>query len=67
MCLMVIALGQHAAFPFVLAGNRDEFHARPTLAAHHWDDLPGVIGGRDLEKGGTWLAAVRRRAVPAAA
>lgn len=30
---------------------------RPTLPAAAWEDVPGVIGGRDIEAGGTWLAA----------
>lgn len=63
MCLMVIALGRHPDFPFVLAGNRDEFHARPTLAAHRWVDRPGIIAGRDVEKGGTWLGVSARGAL----
>jgi uncharacterized protein with NRDE domain len=62
VCLMVIALGRHPDLPFVLAGNRDEFHARPTLAAHHWADRPGIVGGRDVEKGGTWLGVSARGA-----
>jgi len=58
MCLIVFAhdVGPHA---FVLAANRDEHHARPTEPAHAWRDAPHVFGGRDLEKGGTWLAVSR--------
>jgi uncharacterized protein with NRDE domain len=63
MCLIVVALGRHPDLPFVLAGNRDEFHARPTLAAHRWDDRPGILGGRDVEKGGTWLGVATRGAI----
>jgi uncharacterized protein with NRDE domain len=59
---MVIALGRHPDLPFVLAGNRDEFHARPTLAAHHWADRSGIVAGRDVEKGGTWLGVAARGA-----
>jgi uncharacterized protein with NRDE domain len=29
-------------------------HARPSAALARWDDLP-IIGGRDLQAGGTWL------------
>jgi len=65
MCLIIVALGRHPQYPFVLAGNRDEFHARPTRSAHRWDDHPDIVGGRDLEKGGTWLAAARRGAIAA--
>jgi uncharacterized protein with NRDE domain len=59
MCLIVLALGQHADYPFILAANRDEFHARPSRAVHWWPDKPDVLGGRDLQAGGTWLALSR--------
>jgi uncharacterized protein with NRDE domain len=62
MCLILLALGVHSRYPFVLAANRDEFHRRPTAGARHWDDAPDVLGGRDLEQGGTWLALARRGA-----
>lgn len=62
MCLVVLALGAHPRYPFVLAANRDEFHRRPTAAAHRWHDAADVVGGRDLEQGGTWLAFSRRGA-----
>lgn len=44
----------------VFVGNRDEFHARPTAAAHWWDDSSDLLAGRDLQAGGTWLGASRR-------
>lgn len=56
MCLIVLSLGQHPDYPLILAANRDEFHARPTQDAHWWPDKPDVVGGRDLQAGGTWLA-----------
>ena len=56
MCLIVLNFGQHPDYPLILAANRDEFHARPTRDAHWWPDKPGVVGGRDLQAGGTWLA-----------
>ena len=56
MCLVTFAYRRHDRFPLVLAGNRDEFHARPTLAARWWSDEPDIVGGRDLVAGGTWLA-----------
>ena len=59
MCLIVLAIGQHPEYPLVLAANRDEFHARPTADADWWDDRPDVLGGRDLQAGGTWLAVSR--------
>lgn len=42
------------ALGLVMAGNRDEFHARPTAALAPWQDETSVIGGRDLRSGGGW-------------
>lgn len=60
MCLVVIAHRAHAAYPLIVAGNRDEFHGRPTLDAGWWTAEPDIAGGRDLSAGGTWLAVSRR-------
>jgi len=56
MCLIVVGVGASARHPLLVAANRDEQHARPTLAAAWWQDAPQVLGGRDLAAGGTWLA-----------
>lgn len=61
MCLVVVALDAHPRYALVVAANRDEFHAREAVPAH-WGDLPpyaGVLAGRDLMAGGTWMG-VRR-------
>ena len=55
MCLIVVAWRIHPDYPLVVAANRDEFYARPSAAIARWPDAPHVIGGRDLEAGGTWL------------
>ena len=55
MCVLFVAVEAHPRYPLVLAGNRDEAHARPTAALARWTDAPNVLGGRDLEAGGTWL------------
>ncbi len=55
MCLIALALGVHKGYPLVMIANRDEFHARPALPLHTWDDIPGIVAGRDLRGGGTWL------------
>lgn len=55
MCLIVVGWRVHADYPLVIAANRDEFHARPTAFAGRWRDFPQLVGGRDLEAGGTWL------------
>jgi uncharacterized protein with NRDE domain len=54
MCLIAFAWQVHPRWRLLLAGNRDEFHARPSAPLARWNDLP-IIGGRDLEAGGTWL------------
>ena len=59
MCLVVFGWRQHAEFPLIVAGNRDEFHARPTRKARWWPDHPDILGGRDLQAAGTWLAVHR--------
>lgn len=60
MCLIAFDHRPGEAMPLRLVANRDEFHARPSAALAPWDDAPGIVGGRDLEAGGTWLAVHRR-------
>jgi uncharacterized protein with NRDE domain len=55
MCLILFAWQAHPRYRMVLAANRDEFHQRPALAADFWPDAPGLLAGRDLQAGGTWL------------
>jgi uncharacterized protein with NRDE domain len=55
MCLIVFAYKTHPRYELILAANRDEFYARPTVAASFWSDAPHVLAGRDLVAGGTWL------------
>ena len=59
MCLLAMAVAAHPRFPLIVAANRDEFHGRPTQDAHWWPDRPDILGGRDLEAGGSWLAVHR--------
>jgi len=59
MCLLVAAYDCHADYRLVLIGNRDEFHARPTAPLGWWDDTEGILAGRDLAAGGTWLGLGR--------
>ena len=58
MCLITFAWDAHPDWSLVIAANRDEFHARPTEAAHWWDD-DGLLAGKDMQAGGTWLAVNR--------
>ena len=58
MCLVALALDQSRRFPLVVASNRDEYFKRPAARLAWWTPQPGepaVLGGRDLDSGGTWL------------
>lgn len=55
MCLIFLSLNNHPTYKLIVAGNRDEFYNRKTAPAQFWNDYPDVVGGRDLEAGGTWL------------
>lgn len=59
MCLILFAFKAHAHYPLIVAANRDEHYRRPAAAAAFWDDHPQIYGGRDLEKGGTWMGITR--------
>jgi uncharacterized protein with NRDE domain len=59
MCLILLAWHAHAEYPLAVAANRDEFRARRSSAARFWDDRLGVLAGRDLEAGGTWMGVAR--------
>jgi len=59
MCLILFAHKAHPRYPLILAANRDEAYARPASPATFWHDNPDIYGGRDLEKGGTWLGVSR--------
>lgn len=59
MCTLLFALDAHPRYRVALAANRDELLARPAAAAAWWTDAPAVVGGRDLQGGGTWLGATR--------
>ncbi|HET7301379.1 MAG TPA: NRDE family protein [Oleiagrimonas sp.] len=55
MCLIAFAWNVHPRWRLLLLGNRDEAHARPSAPLAHWDDVPRIMAGRDLEAGGTWM------------
>lgn len=59
MCLLALAWRCHPRYKLVLVANRDEFHQRPTALADWWQDEPSLLGGRDREAGGSWLAVNR--------
>lgn len=55
MCVLAFAWQAHPRWRLVLAGNRDEYHERPTRKLSRWEGPGGIIAGRDLQSGGTWL------------
>lgn len=55
MCVSAFAWQAHPRWHFVAVANRDEYHDRPAAPLSAWDDGSGVIAGRDLRSGGTWL------------
>ena len=59
MCLVAFAWNTHPRWRLVLAGNRDEFHARPTAPLSTWAQ-GGLLAGRDLKSGGTWVGLGQR-------
>ncbi|HQR67698.1 MAG TPA: NRDE family protein, partial [Thermoanaerobaculia bacterium] len=58
-CLVAFPGGPRPHLPLLVAANRDEFLKRPTARAAFWPEAPGLLAGRDLEAGGTWLGATR--------
>jgi uncharacterized protein with NRDE domain len=55
MCLVALAWKVHPRWRLLLAGNRDEFHTRPTAPLARWPDIGSIHAGRDLQSGGTWV------------
>ncbi len=55
MCVAALAWHAHPRWRLVAIGNRDELHARPAAPLARWDDGSGIVAGRDLVGGGTWL------------
>lgn len=57
MCTVIVDFDPDATVPLLVVGVRDEYLARPWRApARHWSDRPDLVGGIDLQSGGTWLA-----------
>lgn len=55
MCVVAVAWNAHPKWRLVAAGNRDEYHARASAPLGAWDDGSGIIAGRDLVSGGSWI------------
>lgn len=59
MCLIFTAINYHPVYKLIVAANRDEFYSRKTAPANYWEDYPHVLGGRDLQAGGTWMGMTK--------
>lgn len=55
MCLIVFKYDPDDRRKLIVVANRDEFLNRPTQRAHFWEDHVGLLAGRDLQEGGTWM------------
>jgi len=57
MCTVVLRIAPGEEFPLMLAANRDERVDRPwDPPGRWWPDRPDIVGGRDRNAGGTWMA-----------
>src|SRR3954468_1894725 len=59
MCIILFAYKTHPRYRLIIAANRDEYYARPTVSADFWEDESEILAGRDLERGGTWLGVTK--------
>lgn len=60
MCLIGIAVDPPGPWLLAVAANRDEFHDRQAAPAAYWNGAEhGLLGGKDLQAGGTWLGLRR--------
>ncbi len=55
MCVVAIAIDAHPRWRLVVAGNRDEYHERASAPLARWGEGSGIIAGRDLVSGGSWM------------
>src|SRR5258707_6373911 len=60
MCTAILSI--KPGLPVLLGGVRDELTDRPwEPPGPHWPSYPGLLGGKDLQAGGTWLAVLPSR------
>lgn len=53
MCVLAVWIDAFPGAPLIVAANRDEFRGRPSAPPQEL--APGIVGGKDLLGGGTWL------------
>ena len=58
MCLIAFQWQPEGPVPLILAGNRDEFYARPTAPMAWWAG-GRILAGKDLKASGTWLGVAK--------
>lgn len=59
MCLILFAYDVHESYRLVLAANRDEYYARPSLPMAWWGQKQ-ILSGLDERAGGTWFGLDRQ-------
>jgi uncharacterized protein with NRDE domain len=55
MCFILALFQVRPDYPLIVAANREESRARPSLAPFRWPGDPTVWAGKDGVAGGTWL------------
>lgn len=60
MCTLIAIFRVNPEVPLIVAANRDELYARPASPPGVLLEAPRAAGGRDEEKGGTWLGVAER-------
>ena len=55
VCTLIALHQVHPELPLIVAANRDELYARRSSPPRVLSESPLIVGGRDEEKGGTWL------------
>jgi uncharacterized protein with NRDE domain len=63
MCTLAIFREVSPSYPLIVAANRDEYLDRPAAPPGLLADPSGVVAGKDLEAGGTWLGCRVRSGV----
>ena len=56
MCILLAFKSPSPNYDLIVIANRDEFHSRDAAPINFWNEKPHILGGRDLEAGGSWLA-----------
>lgn len=55
MCTLALYFQEFEDYPLIIAANRDEYFTRPSAPPQMLASDPLILGGKDLQAGGTWL------------